>query len=359
MSVYINKDKISKVYFGGDNIVKIYKGRDLVFGDDGGGGDEGYWIRAKLPSDVATYNSIFYGIHKSGSFMLNFYPTSALTAGTHRFNDTNTSTVTALSDAIGLSLIDDKVSTTKPSLSPITELKVLPSYTKQFNTIYSFNGNTTIQSIDMSDITLEGLTSMDYFFRDCTNLTSVNLSNFSAPNIKSMFSMFGLNYKLTSINLEGINVPNVRDITHICSFIEIIEELDLSPLQVEVYHVSYLVYYCTKLKSLNVSSITLIKNVYGSTDMTSPFEKCPVLSNIIFGEGWGKSPAKGLTLDLSTCNADNNYQFTDETWNSLLTLYDRATNGLPTMTIKIKSSSNFPSGWVSKMTAKGYTISYG
>lgn len=356
MSVYINKDKISKVYFGGDNIVKIYKGRDLVFGDDGGG-DEGYWIRAKLPSDVTTYNSIFYGIYKSGSFMLNFYPTSALTAGTHRFNDTNTSTVTALSNAIGLSLIDDKVST--PTYSPITELKVLPSYTKQFNTIYSFNGNTTIQSIDMSDITLEGLTTMKEFFHGCTNLTSVNLSNFSAPNLTSMYNMFGLNYNTTSINIEGINVPNVRDITFAFSDNTIIEELDLSPLQVEVYYVSYLVYYCTKLKSLNVSSITLIKNDYGSTSMTSPFEKCPVLSNIIFGEGWGKSPAKGLTLDLSTCNADNKYQFTDETWNSLLTLYDRATNGLPTMTIKIKSSSNFPSGWVSKMTAKGYTISYG
>lgn len=356
MSVYINKEKISKVYFGGDNIVKIYKGRDLVFGDDGGGGDEGYWIRATLPNDVKTYDTLFYGIYKSGSLILSFYPTSALTAGTHRFNDTNTSTTSELSNIIGLSLINDSISTTQ--ISPITELKVLPSYTKQFNTIYKFKDNTTIQSVDMSDITLEGITSMLYFFNGCANLKSVNLNNFSAPNLKSMHNMFGVNRNLTSINFKGINVPNVNDITLMCSYMGSIEEIDLSPLQVEVYSVSYLVSGCTKLKSLNISSITLNNDIMGFTQLQSPFDECPVLSNIIFGEGWGKSSASGLTLDLSTCNSDNKYQFTDETWSSLLTLYDRAANNLPSMTIKIQASSNFPSGWVSKMSAKGYTISY-
>lgn len=356
MSVYINKEKISKVYFGGDNIVKIYKGRDLVFGDDGGGGDEGYWIRATLPNDVSKHNGVFYGIYTNGKLILNFYPTSALTAGTHRFNDTNTYTTTELSNIIGLSLIDDNPSTVLSS--PITELKVLPSYTKLFNTIYSFRNNKTIQSVDMSDITLEGLTSMYNYFDGCENLTSVNLSNFSAPNLTSMYTSFGSTYKLTSINFKGINVPKVTDISLMFLCSTSIEEIDLSPLQVTVYSVSYLVYGCEKLKSLNISSITLSSESTGYTKITDPFGRCPVLSNIIFGEGWGKSSASNLVLDLSTCNSDNNYQFTDETWSSLLTLYDRAANNLPSMTIKIKSSSNFPSGWVSQMTAKGYTISY-
>ena len=356
MSVYINKEKISKVYFGGDNIVKIYKGRDLVFGDDGGGGDEGYWIRATLPNDVKTYNTLFYGIYTNGTLILSFYPTSALTAGTHRFNDTNTSTTTELSDIIGLSLINDSISTTQ--ISPITELKVLPSYTKQFNTIYKFKDNTTIQSVDMSDITLEGLTTMLSFFDGCKNLKSVNLSNFSAPNAKVLASMFSACYNLTSVNFIGINVPNVTDISSLFLYSTSIEEIDMSPLQIEVYTTSYLVYNCTKLKSLNISSITLNNDIMSFTAIQSSFNNCPVLSNIIFGEGWGKSSASGLTLDLSKTNKDNKYQFTDETWSSLLTLYDRAANNLPSMTIKIQTSSNFPSGWISKMSAKGYTISY-
>lgn len=92
------------------------------------------------------------------------------------------------------------------------------------------------------------------------------------------------------------------------------------------------------------------------TDVYSMFYSCPSLTDITFGEGFGKAKAEGLTLDLSYCGSNKSYVLTDNTYNSMLTMYDRATNGLPTMTIKFNAKHNLPDGFVAAMTARGYTI---
>ena len=90
--------------------------------------------------------------------------------------------------------------------------------------------------------------------------------------------------------------------------------------------------------------------------LDSIFGSCTQLTNIIFGEGWGK-PQNNITLDLSTCGSSKSYTLTDETYASMLTMYDRVTNGLTsTYTIKFSTKHNIPDGWIDKMTARGYTI---
>ena len=62
-------------------------------------------------------------------------------------------------------------------------------------------------------------------------------------------------------------------------------------------------------------------------------------------------------MDLSTCGSSKSYTLTDETYASMLTMYDRVTNGLTTTyTIKFSTKHNIPDGWIDKMTARGYTI---
>ena len=309
MSVYINKDKISKVYFGGDNIVKIYKGRDLVFGDDGGGGD------GQLELTFASAVS-------SGDKLLQYN-------GRTYYKATKDYTV---GDVL---VINDLPSLTSLSFSgyyTYASIKVLPKLdtSKVTNMGSIFINLVYLTNLDVSNLDTSNVTRMDFMFCNCSSLTSLDVRNLNTSNVTDMYGMFCYCSSLTSLDVTNFDTSKVTSMRAMFDS-------------------------CSKLTNLNVSNF----DTTNVTEMRYMFDNCPVLSNIIFGEGWGKSSTSGLTLDLSTCNADNKYQFTDETWNSLLTLYDRATNGLPTMTIKIKSSSNFPSGWVSKMTAKGYTISYG
>ncbi len=95
------------------------------------------------------------------------------------------------------------------------------------------------------------------------------------------------------------------------------------------------------------------------TNMGNMFFGCSSLTDIRFGAGWGKqtsTAANALTLDLSYCNSSGSYKLSDATWSSMLTMHDRATAGLTAMTIKLKSAANIPSGWGTKMAARGYTI---
>ena len=90
--------------------------------------------------------------------------------------------------------------------------------------------------------------------------------------------------------------------------------------------------------------------------MKSMFNGCSSLASLKFGEGFGKAEASGLTLDLGHLASAKDYKLTDETYASMLTMYDRAANGLPTMTIQFSSKHNIPDGFIDSMTAKGYVI---
>ena len=104
---------------------------------------------------------------------------------------------------------------------------------------------------------------------------------------------------------------------------------------------------------MNVSNFDLTH----VTDIIGIFGDDSLLSDITFGEGWGKNTA-ALTLDLSVIATRANYKLSDNTYDSMLTMYDRIANNLTnTFTIKFSSKHNIPEGWIDKMTARGYTIS--
>lgn len=165
-------------------------------------------------------------------------------------------------------------------------------------------GMSSVEYIDVSGLDTSGLTSMYIMFIACSALKTLDVSGWDTSNVTSMGYMFQFCYKINNLDMSGWDLTNV----------------------------------------------TNIGNMFGN---------CYSLANIIFGPGWGKqtsTEASALTLDLSWCNSNNNYQLSDETWSSMLTMYDRATAGLTAMTIKIKSTANIPEEWEDSMAALGYTI---
>ncbi len=165
---------------------------------------------------------------------------------------------------------------------------------------HTFEGCTSLQFLDVSGWDTSKMQYLDYMFRNCTSLQSLDVSGWDTSNVSEMFATFAA---------------------------------------------------CTLLQALDLSKWDTRK----VTNANTMFSDCFSLTDITFGEGFGKAVAS-LTIDLSTCGRGEGYVLTDNTYNSMLTMYDRAANGLSTMTIKFNAKHNIPDGFIAAMTAKGYTI---
>ena len=184
----------------------------------------------------------------------------------------------------------------------------------------------------------------------------VDLSHWDARWCTNAEHMFCGTTKISDLDVSWLDTSRMTYMCEMCQYLQN-KELDVSHWDVsKVTNMYALFCACNSLTSLDLSGWDLT-NV---TNISGMLQSCRSLANIKFGPGWGKhtsTEANALTLDLSRdCSKNNNYQFSDETWSSMLTMHDRATAGLTAMTIKIKSTANIPDGWEDSMAALGYTI---
>lgn len=93
----------------------------------------------------------------------------------------------------------------------------------------------------------------------------------------------------------------------------------------------------------------------GEYALDSIFDYCYNLTTIKFGSGWGDS-RYDFELDLGDCGKNNSYRLDSITYDSMLTMYDRASAGFPAGIIKFNKQHNLPEGFIDSMTALGYTI---
>ncbi len=82
------------------------------------------------------------------------------------------------------------------------------------------------------------------------------------------------------------------------------------------------------------------------------------LTDVYAGEGWGKMPGDSPVLDLSGFTQWKQNTYGQNTAKTLLNLYDRAANGMGTMTLKLSSNTYaaLTSAEIATLTAKGYTV---
>ena len=186
-----------------------------------------------------------------------------------------------------------------------------------------------LTKLDVSHLDTSNINNMNSSFRSIS-VKKLELSNFDTKNVTNMFYMFYNCSSLTSLDVSGFDTSSV---TNMCGMFNS----------------------CHSLTSLDVSNFDLGI----ATDISHMFDRCRSLTNLIFGSKWGtqtSTAADALTLDLSYLGSSKSYKLTDETYNSMLTMYDRASNGLTTMTIKFSTKHNLPDGFAEKMSALGYTI---
>ena len=192
-------------------------------------------------------------------------------------------------------------------IMPIEYLK-LGAYGKWKDIVNDVAG-VLVTSLDVSNFDISKVTDMSYMFSDCSSLTSLDVSGFDTSNVKRFYCMFSGCSSLTSLDVSGWDTSKVTEMR-------------------------YMFNGCSSLTTLDVSNFDTNK----VTDMYCMFSRCTSLTNLLFGSKWGtqtSTAADALTLSLSNLGSSKSYKLTDATYSSMLTMYDRATAGLTTMTIKI------------------------
>ena len=220
---------------------------------------------------------------------------------------------------------------------------------------YMFCNCQSLTSVgDLSNWDTGKVTNIGYMFYNCKSLTSVgDLSNWNTSKVTNIGGMFNNCSSLASLNLSNWDTSKATDMSYAFVNCASLTSLDLSNWDTSnVTNMTYMFYYCRALTSLDVSGFDLSS----CSNIANIFRDCPKLSNLILGEGWGKSSNSSLVLSINPISS----KLTDESWTSFKTMYDRSENGLPNMTIQFSTAqkTNYTdwSNFVDYMTNKGYTI---
>ena len=173
---------------------------------------------------------------------------------------------------------------------------------------------------------------MSNMFYYCTNLTSV--PQMDTSNVTNMSYMFSNCSNLTTIpQLDTRNVTNVNYMFQSCS--KLVELPDFNFLKLTNFGVSYnsWVYYATNIQKIGVvdcDSVTNIAYFFGSSTNSKLTE---------FGG------CRNLGKASSVSNTNSSYFMTyapnltyESVMNVINLLYDRAANGLSTLTLKLHAN---------------------
>ena len=184
-----------------------------------------------------------------------------------------------------------------------------------------------------------------------------NIENLDTSNVTNMYNMFGYaKFNSDSLDLSSWDVSNVEDMSYMfqcCS----IKYLDLSNWDTSsLEYINNIFYECKNLEYLDMSGwdTSKVKNA-SKENFENMFLSCNNLTYIRFGPGWGKSKDM-QKINMFYCGKDKEYKMSDETWESMLTMYDRKKAGLIPMNIYLRWTHNIPDGWEEKMKERGYEI---
>ena len=299
---------------------------------------------------------------------------------------------------------DHNLSSMFENCSSLTSLDVSGWVTSSVtNMSYMFNYCISLTSLDVSNWDTSSVTNMQSLFSSCSSLTSLDVSNWDTKNVTNMGNIFMGCTNLGQVDVSGWQTGEAIKMGYIwygCSNLTSVGDLsgwDTS----KCTDLTYMFYACSKLALItgtgnwDTSNVTAMHGVFRAcssltsvdvsgwktpkvttmrylfdgcklssldlanwdtssvTDMGQMFQNCTFLTSLKLGEGFGKMKDAVGTLDLSSLS-----KWTDESVQTLLTLYDRKTNGMGVITIKLSSQTKAVLGedGIATLTAKGYTI---
>lgn len=377
--IYIPKTVFDKTVKSVDNITANYS-----------------WEDKDLPSGAVWYfsdNKIIYGGQKIGQASV-----SEEWLKEHTTKNGNIYTLNADADIVQIE------SDGKYRLPTCDEVKELFSYAS------SSKSYATSESVEAADSSLRrryyynGINSLDidnplylaaiyypqvYVSSDSTTLilngTQYSLSEGYNDNITSE--------KITSLKISGgyyytLKIYPSLDTSEMTSFFRMFSYQHFLVLKVghmrndSCTNVSYFSSDCYYLRVLHAENLVTekctnaesfcsnnraIESVYvegwdtsGAPNLKNIFCNCPRLYRIMFGSNWGKETSSN-TLDLSVIGCSN---MNSDTFDSMLTMYNRASAGYTTTYTITLLSKQFPTyytedninNFVEKMAARGYTV---
>ena len=185
-------------------------------------------------------------------------------------------------------------------------------------------------------------------FQECRSLQSLDLSSWDTSNLQSLRYTFsgGVN----EIIMPDLSKANMLNSLY-CTWYENsrIKKLDISKLNTKnVIAFGWCFDGAVNLEWLDISGFDLSRaETYGISDF---FGRNRMLTHLILGEGFGKIPT-GVTFNMSSFAS-----LDEESKASFMSLYDRKANGLPNVTLKLKTSFGFSEEQIQSLTNKGYTI---
>ena len=212
---------------------------------------------------------------------------------------------------------------------------------------YCFQGCTALKSLDLSSWDTHNLQNLRYAFNFGNTMSVLDLSNLDFSSLVS------LEYTFSSGRMNEILLPELGDNNVLnnmyCTWYNnsSIKKLDLSKFNTKnVTEFGWCFDGALSLEWLDISGFDLSS----ATGMNTFFGRNKALTHLILGEGFGKVKT-AITIDMSSFAS-----LDEESRESFMTLYDRKANGLPNMTLKLKTSYGFTDEQVQSLTNKGYTI---
>ena len=245
---------------------------------------------------------------------------------------------------------------------------------KVTNLSYCFQGCKYLQSLDLSSWDTSKVTNLESCFQGC-NLQSLDLSSwdtskvtnlrycFENCNVSNMLdlsmldfsSVTTLHYTFSGYGVAKLKLPELREGNNLqnmyCTWYNngSIQKLDLSKFNTKnVTEFGWCFDGATKLEWLDISGFDLSSAT--ASGVNTFFGRNRMLTHLILGEGFGKIK-EGVTFDMSSFAS-----LDEESKVSFMSLYDRKANGLPNVTLKLKTSFGFSEEQIQSLTNKGYKI---
>ena len=146
-----------------------------------------------------------------------------------------------------------------------------------------FGACSSLQSVNLSNFNSENVTDMSGLFSSCISLKSVDLSGFNTKNVTNMKEMFNACEALESINLNNFDTSNVKNMGSMFADCFLLKEINLSNFNTQkVEEMAFMFTGCKNLIKVNLSRFKISKN----TKTNGMFYECPKLQkgNIITNE---------------------------------------------------------------------------
>ena len=210
--------------------------------------------------------------------------------------------------------------------------------------------------LDLGNFDTSNVRDMTEMFFYCSGLTSLNLNNFNTSNVMEMPSMFAYCSGLTYLDLSSFNTSNVMKMTSMFRDCSSLTSLDVSSFDTSnVTYMSEMFRNCNSLTSLNLSNFDTSNITAGYYDIRDMFDGCINLITLTLGPNFFKMNSLGNDVDFSSLA---NWSAESAISSLVTNSYDRTTNGLVNLTLKLHANTYayLTDDHKATMTAKGYVI---